>query len=159
MYKLSGGHYEADSVSLSNGATLAFGTGDSIDSLSVDGVGSLLDELAPLTLSTLSLTAGGNLHLGAFTGTGVIANWGLRMAGDDKTFLENLIFAGLITDGLSTLQVIFDPGSNMTYVTFVSAAVPEIDPNTAHGAVMILVGAAGLLERRLRRVALARHTA
>lgn len=153
----AGGHYEADSVSLSNGATLSFGTGDSIDSLSVNGVGSLLDELAPLTLSTLSLTAGGNLHLGVFTGTGAIANWGLRMAGDDKTFLENLIFAGWITDGPSPLQVIFDPVSNMTYVTSTPGAVPEIDPNTAHGAVMLVIGAAGILERRLRRAALARQ--
>jgi hypothetical protein len=47
----------------------------------------------------------------------------------------------------------------MTYVTFVSAPVPEIDPNTAHGAVVLLVGALGLLERRLRQVAIARHTA
>ena len=47
--------------------------------------------------------------------------------------------------------------SNMTYVTSTPGAVPEIDPSTAHSAVMILVGALGLLERRLRRVALARH--
>jgi hypothetical protein len=47
----------------------------------------------------------------------------------------------------------------MTYVTFVSAPVPEIDPNTAHGAVVLLVGALGLLERRLRQAAIARHAA
>ena len=47
----------------------------------------------------------------------------------------------------------------MTYVTLVSAPVPEIDLNTAHGAVVLLVGALGLLERRLRQVAIARHTA
>ena len=87
------------------------------------------------------------LHLGAFTGTGAIADWGLRMTGDDTVFLDGLIRDGLLTAGLSPLSVIFDAGSNMTYVT----AVPEIDPNTAHGAVLLLVGALGLLERRLRR--------
>jgi hypothetical protein len=153
----SGGHYDVTSLSLSGGATLAFGIGDSIDSLFISDTGSRLDELAALTLTSLSLTNGGILHLGAFTGTGAIANWGLRMAGDDKTFLENLIFAGWITDGPSPLQVIFDPVSNMTYVTSTPGAVPEIDPNTALGAVMLLVGAAGILERRLRRVALARQ--
>jgi hypothetical protein len=153
----SGGHYDADYLSLSSGATLAFGLGDSIDSLSINDAGSRLTGLAPLTLSSLTILNGGNLHLGAFTGSGAIANWGLRMAGDGKTFLESLIFAGLITDGPSPLQVIFDPISNMTYVTSTPGAVPEIDPNTAHGAVMLLVGAAGILERRLRRVALARQ--
>lgn len=49
--------------------------------------------------------------------------------------------------------------SNMTYVTLVSAAVPEIDPTTAHGAVVLLVSALGLLERRLRQAAIARHAA
>ncbi|MEI8367022.1 MAG: hypothetical protein WCJ31_01215 [Planctomycetia bacterium] len=47
----------------------------------------------------------------------------------------------------------------MTYVTLVSAAVPEIDPTTAHGAVVLLVSALGLLERRLRQAAIARHAA
>jgi len=155
----SGGHYDVTNLSLYGGATLSFGIGDSIDSLSIMDAGSRLDELAPLTLTSLSLTNGGILHLGAFTGTGTIANWGLRLAGDGKTFLENLIFAGLITDGPSPLQVIFDPISNMTYVTSTPGAVPEIDPNTAHGAVMLLVGAAGLLERRLRQRAMARHSA
>ena len=153
----SGGHYDVTHLVLGGGATLAFGLGDSIDSLSISDAGSRLDGLAPLTLTSLSLTNGGILHLGAFTGTGAIASWGLRMAGDDKTFLESLIFAGWITDGPSPLQVIFDPVSNMTYVTSTPGAVPEIDPNTAHGAGMLLVGAAGILERRLRRVALARQ--
>ena len=152
----SGGHYDVTYLSLAGGATLSFGLGESIDSLSIMDAGSRLDGLAPLTLTSLSLTNGGILYLGAFTGTGAIADWGLRMAGDGKSFLENLIFAGLITDGPSLLQVIFDPVSNMTYVTSTPGAVPEIDPTTAHGAVMLLIGAAGILERRLRRVALAR---
>jgi hypothetical protein len=153
----SGGHYDVTNLSLYGGATLSFGIGDSIDSLSINEAGSRLNGLAPLTLSSLTILNGGNLHLGDFTGSGAIANWGLRMAGDGKTFLENLIFAGLITDGPSPLQVIFDPISNMTYVTSTPGAVPEIDPDTAHGVVMLLVGAAGILERRLRRVALARQ--
>ncbi|MCY3016821.1 MAG: hypothetical protein NT171_19275 [Planctomycetota bacterium] len=153
----SGGHYDVTNLSLYGGATLSFGLGDSIDSLSIMDAGSRLDELAPLTLTSLSLTNGGILHLGAFTGTGAIANWGLRMTGDDTSFLQGLIGGGLLNAGLSPLSVIFDAGSNMTYVTLVSAPVPEIDPNTAHGAVMLLVGAAGILERRLRRVALVRR--
>jgi hypothetical protein len=152
----SGGNYDVTNLFLGGGATLAFGLGDSIDFLSVDGAGSFLNELAPLTLSSLSLTNGGVLNLGAFTGTGAIANWGLRMTGDDTSFLQGLIGGGLLTAGFSPLSVIFDAGSNMTYVTSTPGAVPEIDPNTAHGAVMILVGAAGILERRLRRVSLAR---
>jgi len=44
-------------------------------------------------------------------------------------------------------------------MTYVLCAVAEIDSNAAHGAVVLLVGALGLLERRLRRVALARHAA
>ena len=96
---------------------------------------------------------------GAFTGTGTISNWGLRITGDDTVFLQALIELGLLTAGLSPLSVIFDAGSNMTYVTLVSAAVPEIDPTTAHGAVVLLVGALGLLERRLRQAAIARHAA
>jgi hypothetical protein len=155
----SGGHYDVTNLSLSSGATLSYVAGDSVDALAISDPGSRLDELAPLTLTSLSLTNGGILHLGAFTGTGTIANWGLRLAGDGKTFLENLIFAGWITDGPSPLQVIFDPVSNMTYVTSTPGAVPEIDPNTAHGAVMLLVGAAGLLERRLRHRAMTRHSA
>ena len=155
----AGGHYDVTDLLLGGGATLAFGLGDSIDSLSVAGAGSLLNELAPLTLSSLSLTNGGVLYLGAFTGTGTISNWGLRMTGDDTVFLQALIELGLLTAGLSPLSVIFDAGSNMTYVTLVSGAVPEIDPTTAHGAVVLLVGALGLLERRLRQAAIARHAA
>jgi hypothetical protein len=109
--------------------------------------GSRLDGLAPLTLSALSLTDGGVLELGAFTRTGAFSNWGLRMAGDDTVFLEGLIRSGLLTAGLSPLSVIFDADSNMTYVI----AVPEIDPNTAHGVVVLLVSALGVLERRLRQ--------
>ena len=143
----AGGHYDVTDLFLSGGATFDFGLGDSIDSLFISDAGSRLDQLAPLTLSSLSLSNGGVLHLGAFTGTGAIADWGLRMTGDDTVFLQGLIERGLLTAGLSPLSVIFDAGSNMTYVT----AVPEIDPNTAHGAVLLLVGALGLLERRLRR--------
>ena len=149
----AGGNYDVTDLLLSGGATLAFGLGDSIDALSVAGAGSLLDQFAPLTLSSLSLNNGGVLHLGDFTGTGAISNWGLRMAGDDTVYLQGLIELGFLTAGISPLSVIFDADSNMTYVL---RAVPEIDPNTAHGAVMLLVGAAGILERRLRRVALAR---
>ena len=155
----SGGNYDVTNLFLDGGATVAFGLGDSIDSLSVAGAGSLLNELAPLTLSSLSLTNGGVLYLGAFTGTGTISNWGLRITGDDTVFLQALIELGLLTAGLSPLSVIFDAGSNMTYVTLVSGAVPEIDPTTAHGAVVLLVGALGLLERRLRQAAIARHAA
>lgn len=155
----SGGNYDVTDLLLSGGATLTIGLGDSIDSLSVAGAGSLLDAFAPLTLSSLSLGNGGVLYLGAFTGTGAISNWGLRVTGDDTVFLQSLIELGLLTAGLSPLSVIFDAGTNMTYVTFVSAAVPEIDPTTAHGAVVLLVGALGLLERRLRQAAIARHAA
>ena len=150
----SGGHYDVTTLSLYGGATLSFGLGDSIDSLSIMDAGSRLDGLAPLTLTSLSLTNGGILHLGAFTGSGAISNWGLRIAGDDTFFLEGLIRGGLLTAGLFPLSVIFDADSSMTYVML---AVPEIDPNTAHGAVMLLVGAAGLLERRLRKATLPRR--
>ena len=149
----SGGHYNVTNLSLSSGATFSFGLGDCVDSLSISDAGSRLDGLAPLTLTSLSLSAGSVLYLGAFTGSGAIANWGLRMAGDDTFFLEGLIRGGRLTAGIFPLSVIFDADSSMTYVM---RAVPEIDPSTAHGAVMLLVGAAGLLERRLRRVALAR---
>jgi len=141
----SGGHYDVTDLFLSVGATLAFGLGDSIDSLFIMDAGSRLDQLAPLTLSSLVITDGGVLYLGAFTGTGAIADWGLRMTGDDTVFLQGLIERGLLTAGVSPLSVIFDAGSNMTYV------IPEIDPNTAHGAIVLLVGALGLLDRRLRQ--------
>jgi len=144
----AGGHYATDSLSLANGVALTFVAGDSVSSLSIDGVGSLLDELAPLSLTALSLTSGGTLHLSAFTGTGAVANWGLKLAGDDRTFLENLIAAGLITDGMSPLLVIYDAGLNATFVT--STSVPEIHPNTAHSALAILMGACCLIERRRR---------
>jgi hypothetical protein len=144
----SGGHYDVTNLSLAGNATLTFGIGDSIDSLLISDAGSRLDELAPLTLSSFSLSDGGVLYLRAFTGRSAIANWGLRMVGDDTFFLEGLIRDGLLTAGLSPLSVIFDADSNMTYVL---RAVPEIDPNTAHGAVILLVNALGLVERRLRR--------
>ena len=155
----SGGNYDVTNLFLDGGATIAFDLGDSIDFLTVDGAGSLLSELVPLTLSSLSLSNGGVLYLGAFTGTGAIADWGLRITGNDTSYLQGLIGGGLLTAGLSPLSVIFDAGSNMTYVTLVSGAVPEIDPTTAHGAVVLLVGALGLLERRLRQAAIARHAA
>ncbi len=155
----SGGNYDVTNLFLDGGATIAFDLGDSIDFLTVDGAGSLLYELVPLTLSSLSLSNGGVLYLGAFTGTGAIADWGLRITGNDTSYLQGLIGGGLLTAGLSPLSVIFDAGSNMTYVTLVSGAVPEIDPTTAHGAVVLLVGALGLLERRLRQAAIARHAA
>jgi hypothetical protein len=150
----SGGHYDVTNLSLAGGATLTFGIGDSIDSLFISDAGSRLDGLAPLTLTSLSLTNGGILNLGDFTGTGAIADWGLRMAGDDTFFLKGLIRGGRLTSGIFPLSVIFDADSSMTYVM---RAVPEIDPNTAHGAVMLLVGAAGLLERRLRKATLPRR--
>jgi hypothetical protein len=143
----AGGHYDVTSLSLAGSATLTFGIGDSIDSLFISDAGSRLDELTPLTLSSFSLSDGGVLYLRAFTGSGAIANWGLRMTGDDTFFLEGLIRDGLLTAGLSPLSVIFDADSNMTYVI----AVPEIDPNTAHGAVVLVVSALGLVERRRRR--------
>jgi hypothetical protein len=77
------------------------------------------------------------------------------MAGDGTIFLEGLIRDGLLTAGLLPLSVIFDAYSNTTYVL---RAVPEIDPNTPHGAVILVVSALGLVERRLRRAAVGQHT-
>ena len=89
---------------------------------------------------------------------GQTQHWTQRSTGSNRTKERSaLSVSKRITDGPSPLQVIFDPVSNMTYVTSTPGAVPEIDPNTAHGAGMLLVGAAGILERRLRRVALARQ--
>ena len=131
----AGGHYATASLELYDGASLAYSTGDSIDSLFVDGAGSLLSAQSPLELLGLSLSNGGILYLSAFTGSGTVSNWALRLSGNNQSFLENLITDGFITGSSGPLMVTYDGGSNATFVTF--TAVPE--PSTY---AMALVGIA-----------------
>jgi hypothetical protein len=142
----AGGHYATTSLNLSNGAAIGYGIGDSIDSLNVDGLGSLLDEQAPLALLGLSLTNGGVLHLGAFTGSGTVSNWALRLTGNGQSFLEYLIAGGFITGGVMPLVVTYDAGSNATFVSI--TAVPE--PSTYAMAIVGLACGGWQMVRRRR---------
>lgn len=146
----TGGHYAVGSLYLSNGASLTYGEGDAITNyLSIDGISSSFAGYEPLSLNSLSITNGGVLSLHAFTGSGAISNWGLRLPGDSQSFLETLITGSQITGSWGPMSVFYDPTSNYTFVTAISA-VPEIDP-AGIGSVMALVsGALALLERRKR---------
>jgi hypothetical protein len=89
--------------------------------------------------------------------------YGTNVDGDRSTYNANAPLS-LSEDLRAHDAGIFTAGADVTCGSGVSAyrapgAVPEIDPNNAHGAVMLLVGAAGLLERRLRQRAMARHSA
>jgi len=149
----SGGHYVVDTLALQSGATLDYGLGDSIGSLSIDGAGSLLDELSPLSVTSLSVSGGGVLRLGSFTGSGAVSNWGLQWAGDHTTYLQGLIAGNFLTGGSIPLTVLFDAGSNATYVTGSSSAVPEIDPAGIGSILALASGALCLLERRRLKAA------
>ena len=144
------GHYSVGDLSLSNGAALTYGDGDSISSaLSIDGISSLFAEYEPLSLDSLSITNGGVLSLYAFTGSGAVSNWGLRVAGDTRSLLDALIAGNLITGNSGPLSVLYDPTSNSTFVTTMSA-VPEIDPVGIGSVITLVTGVLALLERRKR---------
>ena len=145
----TGGHYAVTNLWLSGGATLGYGPADSVDTLSINGAGSLLDEFSPLSLASLSVANGGVLRLDSFTGSGAVSNWGLRVDGDQSSYLNTLILGNLITG--PSLQVVYDSGSNFTYITTFSVPVPEIDPASGLSALSLAMGALGLLERRGRR--------
>ena len=146
----TGGHYSVGDLSLSNGAALTYGDGDSISSaLSIDGISSLFAEYEPLSLDSLSITNGGVLSLYAFTGSGAVSNWGLRVAGDTRSLLDALIAGNLITGNSGPLSVLYDPTSNSTFVTTMSA-VPEIDPVGIGSVITLVTGVLALLERRKR---------
>ncbi|MBU6276918.1 MAG: hypothetical protein KGQ61_09785 [Planctomycetes bacterium] len=148
----NGGHYSTGWVRLSDGASITYGPGDSILSeLSIDGAGSLLEELSPLSLDFLTVGNGGVLRLSSFTGSGAVANWGLRLGGNKKSDLESLIAGNSLTGGPATLAVVYDPGSNATYVTGSFTAVPEIDPAGFASVLALVTGALGLVERRRQR--------
>ncbi len=144
------GKYPVGNLFLSNGASLTYSDGDAITNyLSIDGISSSFAEYEPLSLNSLSITNGGVLSLHDFTGSGAISNWGLRLPGDSQSFLETLITGSRITGSWGPMSVFYDPTSNYTFVTAISA-VPEIDP-AGIGSVMALVsGALALLERRKR---------
>ena len=146
----TGGHYSVGDLSLSNGAALTYGDGDSIsNALSIDGISSLFAEYEPLSLDSLSITNGGVLSLYAFTGSGAVSNWGLRVAGDTRSLLDALIAGNLITGNSGPLSVLYDPTSNSTFVTTMSA-VPEIDPVGIGSVITLVTGVLALLERRKR---------
>jgi|GEM_PF-6337702 len=147
----AGHNYNAPTVRLTGGASLIFGTSDIISSLTVEGNGSQLVGNEPLALSSLSVANGGTLHLGSFTGIGGAGNWGLRLAGDNRSYLESLIKANAIVGGGGTLAVFYDQSSNATYVS--SIAVPEIDPATGGSALSLVVGVTAMIEQRRRRAA------
>ncbi|MEI8319698.1 MAG: PEP-CTERM sorting domain-containing protein [Planctomycetia bacterium] len=144
----AGGHFAVSDLLLSSGVSLSYLAGDSVDNLTVDGAGSLLDELNPLSLTSLSLTGGGILHLGAFTGSGPVSNWALSLSGDDTSLLESLIAGGSITGGSGPLVVTYDSGSNATFVSV--TAVPE--PSTyAMALAGLACGGWQILRRRRSR--------
>jgi len=144
----SGGHYVVDTLSLQGGGTLDYGLGDSIGSLIIYDPGSLLEQLSPLSVTSLDVRGGGVLRLGSFTGSGAVSNWGLQWAGDHTTYLQDLIASNLLTGGSIPLTVLFDAGSNATYVTGSPSAVPEIDPAGIGSILALASGALCLLERR-----------
>jgi len=144
----AGGHYATTSLNLSSGVSVAFLAGDSVDRLSVDGAGSVFDEQSPLTLLSMALTNSGVLHLNAFTGSGAVSNWALRLNGNDQSILETLIAGGYITGAVSPLVVTYDAGSDTTYVSI--AAVPE--PSTyAMAFVGLACGGWHMVRRRRAR--------
>ena len=144
----AGGHYATASMNLSSGVSVAFLAGDSVDRLSVDGAGSVFDEQFPLTLLSMALTNSGVLHLNAFTGSGAVSNWALRLNGNDQSLLETLIAGGSITGAVSPLVVTYDAGSDSTYVSI--AAVPE--PSTyAMAFVGLACGGWQMVRRRRAR--------
>ncbi|MEI8368529.1 MAG: hypothetical protein WCJ31_08845, partial [Planctomycetia bacterium] len=149
----TGGHYSVGSLYLSNGASLTYSDGDAITNyLSIDGISSSFAEYEPLSLNSLSITNGGVLSLHAFTGSGAISNWGLRLPGDSQSFLETLITGSRITGSWGPMSVFYDPTSNYTFVTAISA-VPEIDPAGIGSVIALVSGTLALLERRRRRSA------
>ena len=148
----AGYSYNAPTVRLTGGASLIFGAGDIINSLTVDGNGSQLVGNEPLALSSLSVANGGTLHLGSFTGMGGAGNWGLRLAGDKRSYLESLIEANSIVGDGGTLAVFYDQSSNATHIS--STAVPEIDPATGSSALSLVACVLAMIEQRRRRATL-----
>ena len=78
-----------------------------------------------------------------------MSNWGLRVAGDTRSLLDALIAGNLITGNSGPLSVLYDPTSNSTFVTTMSA-VPEIDPVGIGSVITLVTGVLALLERRKR---------
>jgi hypothetical protein len=148
----AGYSYNAPTVRLTGGASLIFGASDIINSLTVDGNGSQLVGTQPLALSSLSVANGGAIHLGSFTGMGGAGNWGLRLAGDNRSYLESLIDANGIVGGGVPLLVTYDLDSNATYIS--STAVPEIDRATGSSALSLVAGVLAMIEQRRRRATL-----
>jgi hypothetical protein len=141
----SGGLYDIGTLSV-QGASMDFRAGDSLGSLS------LSDTAAPAAFSTttapaleaLSIFGTSVLTLGAFDGSDAfVADYGLRLVGDQATNLTALVTAGrIVAPGFGELDIAYVAGADATYIT----VVPE---PVVTGLAAIGLAVAAAVRRRL----------
>jgi hypothetical protein len=145
----SGGVYDIGSLTV-EGSAWSFQAGDSLTSLSLADAtfpvaAASFQAEAALSLDSLSILGTSVLTLAAFDGSDAfVADYGLRLVGDQATSLTALVTAGRIAaPGFGELDVAYVAGAGATYIT----VVPE---PVATGLAVIGLAAAAAARRTLR---------
>jgi hypothetical protein len=145
----SGGVYDIGSLTV-EGSAWSFQAGDSLTSLSLADAtfpvaAASFQADAALSLDSLSILGTSVLTLAAFDGSDAfVADYGLRLVGDQATSLTALVTAGRIAaPGFGELDVAYVAGAGATYIT----VVPE---PVATGLAVIGLAAAAAARRTLR---------
>jgi autotransporter-associated beta strand protein len=145
----SGGVYDIGSLTV-EGSAWSFQAGDSLTSLSLADAtfpvaAASFQADAALSLDSLSILGTSVLTLAAFDGSDAfVADYGLRLVGDQATSLTALVTAGRIAaPGFGDLDVAYVAGADATYIT----VVPE---PVATGLAVIGLAAAAAARRGAR---------
>lgn len=134
-----GAFYAVGDLALHSQATITFMGGDSIATLSLDGLSELTANSA-LAIDALSISGGAVLDLAGFNGGGLDGYvWGLRLPGDQQSALAAWVASGAIL-ATESWEIVFDDSGPQTY-TYAAVAVPEPGGLALAGVGLLVVAA------------------
>jgi hypothetical protein len=153
-YQRMSGNLTVDHLYLSSASQLTLNGNDSISEVSI-AANSLLSyqqlngQMTGLDLQGLTIESGSNLNLLFDGASGDGLDWGLRLAGDQQIYLNELLSDGRLTSNWMDAEVVYNAGAYGDYTYFGSfTAVPE----PSSGALLAVASlAVTVLHRRQRR--------